>query len=137
MKFLFQIVVITLGICIFFSSGNVSSAEGIVNTDNTTSEGKIEYGNILIVWKASADEVSANVTITMGTYLIGEMHFTPSTLKQSLDYSNPPQSATGVFIIEFNATGRGGKLFAENFVWKNKSNNGNVTSLIGTWSLDK
>ncbi len=136
MKFRCHIVVIILSSCSFFS-GKVFSAEVIGTEVKTISEGKREYGNILIVWEPSTIDTSVNVTITMGTALIGAMRFTPDTLKQSLNYSNPPQAVTGIFIIEFNATGKGGKLYVENLTWKTKSNKGDVTSLIGIWSLNK
>ena len=137
MKFHYHIVVITLSCCSFFFSGHAYSSEGIGTDVKATSVGKREYGNILIVWEPSTVDVSVNVTITMGTALIGAMHFTPDTLKQSLNYSNSPQAATGIFIIEFNATGKGGKLYVENLKWETKSNKGDVTSLIGIWSLNK
>ena len=133
MKLYYQIIVMTWICCIMLTAGNTLATERFINTGNTTLDGRREYGNILICWKASTSEVSVNVTVTIGTALIGAMHFTPDTLQQSLDYSNPPQSATGTFIIEFNATGRGGKLYVEDLKWVTKSNEGNVTGLIGLW----
>ncbi len=75
--------------------------------------------------------------MTMGTAPIEMMHFTPDTLRHTLNYSNPPQSATGTFIVEFNALGDGGKLYCENFKWKTISGESNLTGFIGAWQIAK
>jgi len=121
--------------CLFFITVNAHEiGSGLTEHNNG---GERAYHNILIAWEPSTSEIAVTVTVTMGTALIGSMKFTPDTLKQTLNYSNPPQLATGMFVIEFNAKGDGGKLFAENLNWITKSNTGNVTSLIGMWSISK
>ena len=92
-----------------------------------------QYGNVLIKWEPNLTDIPLTVTITMGAALIEVMHFTPDTLQHTLNYSNPPQSATGSFIVEFNASGKGGKLYCADFIWKTMSGAGNITSFIGTW----
>lgn len=137
MKWRSQIIAMVLIGCVLITPVDSFAKKNALYETTTASEGRREYGNILIVWKSSGSAVALDVTITMGTALIGSMHFTPDTLKQSLKYSNPPQSATGVFVVEFNATGTGGKLYVENLKWASTGSEGNVTSLVGIWSTSK
>ena len=122
--------------CFFFTSTTTFAVENTTNNVIATSEGERAFGNILIVWEPAANEIAVNATVKMGGALIDVMHFTPDTLKQSLNYCNPPQSATGTFVVEFNATGEGGKLYVENLNWVTKSNTGSVTTLVGVWSTN-
>jgi len=133
-KWHWPLIVMTMLSFLLFNAGHALGTQEIVNPVNTASKTKSGYGNILIVWTPSTTDIAVKVNVTMGTALIGAMRFTPDTLQQSLNYSNPPQSATGSFIIEFDATGQGGKLYVENLKWITKSNQGNVTGLVGLWS---
>jgi hypothetical protein len=92
------------------------------------------FDNIVIGWAPAPSGVAVDVTVTMGTALIEELHFTPDTLRKNLNYSNPPQMARGVFTVEFNASGNGGKIYCENLEWKTVGSGGAVTGLVGIWT---
>ncbi len=98
--------------------------------------GSRTYGNMVVKWTASTTGSAVSVAISSGGAQIAQLEFTPDTLNQYLTYQNPPQFATGRFMVTFSADGKSGQLSCENFVWDiNKQPGGPVSGFIGTWSL--
>ncbi len=98
--------------------------------------GSRTYGNIVVKWTASTTGSAVSVAITAGGAQIAQLGFTPDTLNQYLNYANPPQSASGKFLVTFSPDGQSGQLSCENFIWNIDGQiGGPVTGFIGSWSL--
>ena len=99
-----------------------------------SSTGSATYSNMVVTWTASTTQASLNVIVKSGGTLIGDMTFTPTTLNNNLNYSNPPQSASGLFSAQFGPDGTSGTLSCSGFKWSVTSGDGGpITGLVGVW----